>query len=116
MRLHHLALRVADCERARAFYADLLGLPEERRVEGDGELRAVWLRADAVLLMLERGLRGRGADTGSGHLLAFAADDLEGWQARLASAGVTVVDRTPDTIYVEDPDGHRVGLSRFPLA
>ena len=29
-RLHHLALRVADCERALAFYSGLLGLPEVR--------------------------------------------------------------------------------------
>ena len=115
MRLHHLALLVANCERARAFYGDLLGLPEVRRVAGEGALHAVWLRAGDAVLMLERGLRGAGHEASSGHLLALAADDLPGWEARLDAAGFPIVDRTPHTLYVQDPDGHRVGLSSYPL-
>lgn len=87
MRLHRLALRASDCERARAFYGDLLGLPELRRDEPQGTLRAVWLRAGHAVLMLERKLRGSGPEAGSGHVLALA----------------------------QDPDGHRVGVSSFPL-
>lgn len=105
-----MALRVADCERAAAFYAGVLGLPELRRSE-----RAVWLGLGRAVLMLERGLRGSGPEAGSGHLLALAVDDLPAWEARLARAGIPVVDRTEHTLYVQDPDGHRVGLSRFPF-
>ena len=36
--------------------------------------------------MLERSLRGKGAEEGSGHVLAFAADDLEIWEEKLAAA------------------------------
>jgi len=108
--LHHLALRVADCERSAAFYAGVLGLPELRRSE-----RGVWLRLGSAVLMLERALRGAGAGAGSGHLLSLAVDDLSAWEARLLRAGVAVVDRTEHTLYLQDPDGHRVGLSRFPL-
>lgn len=108
--LHHLALRVADCERSTAFYAGVLGLPELRRSE-----RGVWLRLGSAVLMLERALRGAGTETGSGHLLALAVDDLSAWETRLARAGVAVVDRTEHTLYLQDPDGHRVGLSRLPL-
>ncbi len=115
MRLHHVALRVADCERSAAFYGGLLGLPELRRTEEGGALRAVWLRAGDVVVMLERALRGSGDTAGSGHLLAFAVDDIAEWERRLAAAGVAVADRTEHTLYVRDPDGHRVGLSRFPL-
>ena len=115
MRLHHLALRVSDCERARAFYCDLLGLSELRRDEPQGTLRAVWLRAGDAVLMLESQLRGSGPDEGSGHLLAFAADDLPAWEERFAAEGVPVVDRTPHTLYFQDPDGHRVAVSSFPL-
>ena len=91
--IHHLALRVADPEKARAFYGDLLGLAERRRVEDAHGLRAVWLDAGPVVLMLERELRGPGPGSGSGHLLALAVADLapgrsgcarRGWRWRTA--------------------------------
>ena len=116
MRIHHLALRVGDCERSAAFYGGLLSMPElRRRADGD-RLQAVWLLAGDVVLMLERSLRGTGAEQGSGHLLAFQVDDLASWERRLADAGVAVEDRTEHTLYVRDPDGHRVGLTVFPPA
>lgn len=113
MRIHHLALRVADCERAARFYSRLLGLPERRRLLAGATLRAVWLDAGDAVLMLERALRGSGADEGSGHLLAFAVDDLAEWERRLGAEGVAIDDRTAHTLYVRDPDGHRVGLSAY---
>lgn len=115
MRAHHLALRVADLERSRAFYVDLLGLPLVRRLEDEGGLRSLWLGAGDLVLMLERRLQGAGPDDGSGHLLAFAVEDLAAWEARLLAAGVRVDDRTAATLYVRDPDGHRVGLSVYRL-
>ena len=114
-RIHHVALRVADCDRAAAFYCGVLGLRERRRLLEGATPRAIWLETGGALLMLERALRGHGAEDGSGHLIAFAVDDLGAWERRLAAAGVTVDDRTAHTLYVRDPDGHRVGLSTFPL-
>jgi glyoxylase I family protein len=111
--LHHLALRVSDCERAAAFYAGVLGLRELRRFEDGGRLRSLWLRAGDAVLMLEHVLRGQGADSGSGHLLALAVDSLAEWEERLAAAGVPVDDRSQYTLYVRDPDGHRVGLTVY---
>jgi glyoxylase I family protein len=113
VRLHHLALRVADVERALGFYGGVLGLAEIERHHADGRLRSIWLAADDVVLMIELALRGRPAGMGSGHLLCFAIDDLGAWEARLAEAGVVIEDRTPSTLYVSDPDGHRVGLSVY---
>ena len=113
MRIHHLALRVHDPERTAAFYAGLLGLPERRRFEEAGALRSIWLNAGGTVLMLERALKGPGPETGSAHVIAFAVDDLAAWEARLDHAGVAVTDRTPHTLYVSDPDGHRVGLTVF---
>lgn len=115
MRIHHVALRVADCQRAVAFYGGALGLRELRRFEEAGRLRAVWLSAGDSALMLERSLRGDGSEAGSGHVLSFAVDDLAGWEKRLSEAGVAITDRTDFTLFVSDPDGHRVGLSVFPL-
>lgn len=113
MRIHHLALRVADCERSARFYSGVLGLSERRRREEGGEVQAVWLEAEGAILMLERALRGAGPAAGSGHVLALAVDDLPAWEARLRQAGVAVEDRTAHTLYVRDPDGHRVGLSTY---
>ena len=113
MRVHHIALRVSDCLRSAAFYSGVLGLSEVRRAVDGGEIRAVWLQAGDTVLMLEAALRGAGAEAGSGHVLAFAVDDLPEWEQRLASAGVPIADRTPHTLYVTDLDGHRVGLTVF---
>ena len=111
MNLHHLALRVADCERAAGFYVGVLGLAEVRRFEDSGRLRSIWVRAGDAVLMLETSLRGRGSDAGSAHVLALAIDSLADWEARLLAAGVPVDDRTAHTLYMRDPDGHRVGLT-----
>jgi catechol 2,3-dioxygenase-like lactoylglutathione lyase family enzyme len=92
----------------------VLGLPEARRAEAGGRLRAVWLRAGDAIVMLELALRGVGAEAGSGHVLAFEVDELAAWEARLAAAGIDIVDRTAATLFVQDPDGHRVGLSVYP--
>jgi catechol 2,3-dioxygenase-like lactoylglutathione lyase family enzyme len=111
--LHHLALRVADLERSAAFYSGVLGLPELRRQDGPAGLRSIWLRAGAAVLMLERALAGAGPESGSGHLLALGVDDLDAAEARLRAHGVRPDGRTEYTLYVRDPDGHRVGLSVY---
>jgi catechol 2,3-dioxygenase-like lactoylglutathione lyase family enzyme len=114
-RIHHVALRVSDPERSLAFYGGALGLVEVQRFEEDGRLRALWVQAGDAVVMLEREVKGPGPAAGSGHVLAFAVDDLAGWEARLRAAGVPVLDRTPSTLFLADPDGHRVGLSVYVL-
>lgn len=109
MRIHHVALRVRDLEAAREFYSGLLGLKE---IRGDSS-RSVWLQAGDAVLMLERTLRGTGAGEGSGHVLALAAEDLGFWEEKLTAAGIPIDDRTPHTLFVRDPDGHRVALSVY---
>ena len=112
--IHHVALRVADCSRAAAFYSGVLGLPELRRfLDSSGAVRSVWLAAGDAVVMLERVLRGGEGQEGTGHVLALAVDDLGSWAARLAAAGVPVIDRTEYTLSVKDPDGHRLGLTVF---
>ena len=112
---HHLALRVRDVERSLGFYAGVLGLPElDRRPGPEGGLEAAWLVLEPGILMLERTLRGEGAEAGSGHVLAIGVQDLGAWGQRLFEAGIAVVDRTDATLFVQDPDGHRVGLSVYP--
>jgi len=113
--IHHLALRVADCEASRAFYVDTLGLHEIRRSTRDDAVQSIWLGlGEDAILMLERRLRGAGPESGSGHVLALAVEDLPSWEERLAARGVPIEDRTAHTIYLRDPDGHRLGLTVFP--
>lgn len=113
--IHHIALRVADCLRSTRFYEGVLGLPEVRRQDEDGTVRSIWLQAGEAVLMVERSLRGGAESTGSGHLLCFGVQDLAEWEARLREHGIPIDDRTANTLYVRDPDGHRVGLSVFQL-
>src|SRR5882724_10580560 len=122
-RIHHLALRVGDPERSLRFYGGVLGLDEARRFDEGGRVRSIWLSVGDAVLMLEREIKcsgeavrkGAGTEAGSGHVLVFAVADLAAWESRLAAAGVTIADRTAATLYIRDPDGHRVGLSVFPL-
>ena len=114
-RIHHVALRVADPERALQFYGGVLGLAEVRRSDEGGRVRSIWVAVGDAVLMLEREIKCAGAADGSGHVLVLAVSDLAAWESQLAAAGVPIADRTAATLYVFDPDGHRVGLSVFPL-
>jgi catechol 2,3-dioxygenase-like lactoylglutathione lyase family enzyme len=109
VRIHHIALRVRDLGAARKFYCGILGLQELKRDDS----RSLWLRAGDAVLMLERTLRGKGPEEGSGHVLALAAEELARWEEKLTASGVPIDDRTPHTLFVRDPDGHRVALSVF---
>ena len=108
-----MALRVKDCLASARFYEQAFSLREVRRIEDNGSIRAIWLRAGETVLMLERSIRGAGLREGSGHVLIFPALSLADAEKRLADLGIKVADRTPSTLYVEDPDGHRAGLSVF---
>ena len=114
--IHHLALRVADPDASLAFYGGVLGLPEVRRSDEDGRVRSIWVRCGDAVLMLERAIKPGPATAGSGHVLVLEVAALPEWERRLAGAGVDVADRTETTLYVFDPDGHRVGLTVFPRA
>jgi catechol 2,3-dioxygenase-like lactoylglutathione lyase family enzyme len=112
--IHHVALRVADPERSLRFYGGVLGLPEVRRLLGDdGRVRSIWVGLPGAVVMLEREVKGAGPTEGSGHVLVLAVDDLARWEARFAAARLPLLDRTAATLYVADPDGHRVGVSVF---
>ncbi len=115
-RIHHVAIRVADPAASLLFYSGVLRLPEVRRFVEGGRLRSIWVRAGDAVVMLEREIKGDGAEGGSGHVLVLEVNDLEDWIARLALAGHAPIARTAATAYFADPDGHRVGLSVFPRA
>lgn len=121
--VHHLAIGVRDLPAVEAFYTGILGLPVQRRwprADGGAGDRSVWLElgggAFLALESVEAPIAGGSRDQG-GYLMAALAigrDDRPRWEARFAAAGVAVVRRTAYTLYVDDPEGNRVGLSHWP--
>lgn len=126
--LDHVALRVSDLERARAFYCDVLGCSFEKWQENLGLLQ---LRAGAALIDLVGvdGPLGRagGAAGGEGRnvdhfCLRIAPFDAAALSAHLAAHGVKageVVERygaegTGPSLYLSDPDGNTVELKGPP--
>jgi glyoxylase I family protein len=123
--VHHLAIAVRDLEVTAAFYETVLGLPVLRRwpaTDGAAVDRSRWLDlGGGAFLALERSAGQAAArdDQTPGFqvvALRIARQVRADWEARLASAGVAVVHRSPYTIYLRDPEGNRVGLSHWPEA
>jgi len=121
MAVHHIAVVVADLDRAEAFYRGVLGLPVQRRFADDADRpRSVWLDlGGGAFLAVERAAAPgptRAGDAPGWHCVALGIQvtEREAWRARLGAAGVAVERESPYTLYVRDPDGNLVGLSHWP--
>lgn len=123
--IDHVVLRVADADRAMAFYTKLLGCTLERKVEALGlyQLRAGDALIDLVTIDGEIGRKGGAAPGVAGRnvdhvALRIAPFDAAGLLKRLDRHGVShgeVAVRYGaggfgPSIYLEDPDGNRIEL------
>ncbi len=101
--LHHVGVVVTDADRALSFYRDVIGLPVVAdSVLDDQGVRAILLAVGENELEIlsptrddtgvARFLESRGETL---HHLCFRTDDIAGELARLAAAGVELVDREP---------------------
>src|ERR1700731_2349895 len=123
--LDHVVLRVADLERATAFYRDVLGCPVEKWQEELGllQLRAGSALIDLVTLDGKIGREGGAGPGAEGHnldhfCLRLAQFDEAALRAHLARHGVAVGETgqrygaqgTGPSIYIKDPDGNTVEL------
>ena len=127
--LDHVVLRVADLERSKAFYRDVLGCPEEK---WQPELGLLQMRAGSALIDLvdingklgrqggaSPGTEGRNVDHFCVQLAAFDEGAL---CAHLTAHGVApgpVVQRYGAegygrSMYISDPDGNQVELKAPP--
>ncbi len=105
--LNHLTLAVADLERSVAFYRDLLGF----------ELRAVWARgayleAGSLWLCLAVGDGSLPAGGETHYAFDVAAADFDPLAARIRQGARLWKENTSEgaSVYVLDPDGHRLEL------
>lgn len=116
---HHVSLDVRDVEVSRAFYGELLGLPEIERP--DIGLPGAWYQAGPIQLHLIQ--VPEGADVGTpatqptplANHLAFEIEDCDAVQATLESAGYSVISLTRSSqLFVADPDGNMIEFIQPP--
>lgn len=119
--LHHVALKAKDVAHTALFYRDVLGMDELKRHDDDRGLRSIWLQLGDQILMVERSdghaapVEPFDADPPGWHLLALRIPraDREAWASHLEAQQVAIVHQTDFTLYVRDPEGHRIGLSWY---
>jgi glyoxylase I family protein len=110
-RLHHVAIRVADCERSTRFYEDLLGMT---RLPRRGSIPGVWYAlGDAQLHLIERPTverptAGEGIDPTDPHV-AIEVEDYEATKQTLRERDIEFVEFGPQ-LWIRDPDGYTVEL------
>lgn len=114
----HVALRVSDMEKARAFYEEFLGFEEPFSLQNpDGSLALAFVKInEQQYLELFPGLEP-GADR-LDHL-ALETDDAERMRAYLASRDVNVPDHVSKgrignlNFNITDPDGHSIEIVEY---
>jgi catechol 2,3-dioxygenase-like lactoylglutathione lyase family enzyme len=114
----HIALRVSDIEKSRAFYKDFLGFGEPFLLnKPDGSLDLTFIKVnDYQYIELFPGL-----DPAQDRLshISISTDDAERMRQYLGAHGVKVPDHVPkgrsgnSNFNVDDPDGHSVEIVEY---
>ena len=127
--LDHVVLRVRDLKRALHFYSEVLGCPEERRLEELGlyQMRAGSALIDLVLVDSTLGRRGGSGPGRQGRnmdhfCLRIDPFDADAIAAHLENHGIEAgevstrygADGNGPSIYIRDPDGNMVELKGPP--
>lgn len=111
--IDHVVLHVKDIERSKRFYMDVLGFTWRHELERPG-FHMSFLRCGTQGLDLCEVPDGEihgGAEMN--HMALRLVDgEREDVVAKLAAVGVEVFgrDNDPTTMYLDDPDGHRIQL------
>ena len=118
--LDHVVLRVADIDRAIAFYEQVLGLHVERRLE---EIGLVQLRAGAAMIDLVPRTEDEDEGRNMDHFAVRIAEmDVAALTAHLLRHGIDPgevrrrygAEGYGPSIYITDPDGNTVELKGPP--
>ncbi len=120
--LDHLVLTVADIERTKAFYCEILGMIYEEFGEGRRALKFGNAKINLHLAGHEFEPKAHLAKPGTADLCFIIEGELGEMRARLEAAGVAILEgpvtrtgaRGPITsLYVRDPDLNLIELSVY---
>jgi len=118
--LRHVALRVADVVRSRAFYTELLGF----RVEWEPDARSVYLTSGQDNLALHHAAtpcaRGEVSPLDHFGFVVTRRDAVDAWHDRVLEYGARVVHPPRDhrdgarSFYFSDPDDNTIQILYHP--
>lgn len=115
------SLTVKDLEKSVAWFTEALGFSISRRIERDGQLRAVAVEAGNVRLLLNKddGAKGWDRTKGDGMSLQITTDqDVDAIAKRITDHGWALDTEPADMPWgarafrVRDPDGFRWSVSK----
>ena len=116
--INHVALHVADLERSKRFYVDVLGFEDRTATVNPGQA----MSSNPTMSFLLAGSQGldlfqvpahdvHGGQEMSHMAVSVEADVIEDVLALLEGVGVAVSDTTPrNSVFISDPDGHRIEI------
>jgi catechol 2,3-dioxygenase-like lactoylglutathione lyase family enzyme len=111
-RLHHvqITIPVGQEAAARAFYCDLLGLPEIEKPDALKGRGGLWLALGDQQLHI--GVEDSAARHATKAHLAYEVDDVAAWRAKLEASSAPILDSIPipgcDRFEARDPFGNRI--------
>jgi len=126
LRIHHAAIICSDYARSKRFYTEVLGLKmlaeNHRQARDSWKLDLALPDGGQVELFSFKGAPARPSYPEAQGLrhLAFAVNDLDAWQAHLASLGIAVETIRTDEytgqrfVFFADPDGLPLELYEVP--
>ena len=115
IKLASINLEVADPERSKRFYLDVLGMVEDnQRSHPPG---FVYLRSDGCDMTLAAPREATGAEPSRTMELGFEVDDIAAMKAHLSCCSTTKYREQSmgwgDALELRDSDGHRVLIYAF---
>jgi uncharacterized glyoxalase superfamily protein PhnB len=115
-----VSLTVKDLGKSLAWYCDVLGFTVDRKIEREGKLRAVALKAGNVQLSINQddGAKGWDRVKGEGFSLRITTDqNIDKIADRIKKLGGTLESEPADmpwgsrSFRLKDPDGFRLAIS-----
>lgn len=114
------SLTVRDLDASVAWYTDALGFAVDRRMERDGKVSSVALRAGDVRILLNQDDGAKGLDRAKGEgfsLMITTSGSVDEVAERIRAHGGTLDSEPADMPWgvrafrVRDPDGYRFAVS-----